>query len=347
MQQSFKSLNFSKEQQDDIIRVVCVVLLLGNIEFKQEEEKDTEVSNPQALQAAAKLFDVPADLLAKSLLQSEHATGRETFTVKHNPEKAADFRDALGKAIYTWLFVTLVSMINDAIQAKSNAKTLFIGALDIFGFEDFAVNSFEQFCINYANEKLQQFFNVHIFKMEQELYDREEIKWSHITFQDNQECLDLIAEKPPAILQILDEQCNLRSGTDEGFLEELHKAKATHKYYDKPKIAKKVFIIRHYAGAVEYTPAGFLDKNRSRLPPGVEAIVEASKFEFLKKIQGVSQSSETAPTTPAAASKAGHRPKMRQDSVASHFHVIFSTLSSQPCFFSLHLLPSSPFVSCR
>ena len=146
--------------------------------------------------------------------------GGEYLTQALRAEQANDSRDALAKALYSRLFLWLVSRINTSIHLDSTADR-FIGLLDIFGFEYFEENSFEQLCINYANEKSQQLFNSHIFKMEQKEYAKEQIKWTYVEFKDNQAVLDLIEDKPDGLLSILDEECMIPKGTDEGFVQKL------------------------------------------------------------------------------------------------------------------------------
>jgi myosin-7 len=152
-------------------------------------------------------------------------------------------------------------------------------------FENFVVNSFEQLCINYANEKLQQFFNQHIFKLEQEEYAREKIEWSSISFVDNQECLDLIEKKSPVcVISILDEECRLGNATDTTLLDKLHSNLEKRNHYTKPKRSKTTFIINHYAGEVAYEITGFLDKNKDMLYDDIIEIGKESKIEFVNKL---------------------------------------------------------------
>lgn len=146
------------------------------------------------------------------------------------------------------MFSWIVNFINEITRNKKEMK--FIGVLDIFGFEDFQVNSFEQFCINYANERLQLYFNHHIFKLEQEEYEKEKIDWKKIDFQDNQLCIDLIGKKPNGIIYLLDDESNFPKGTDQSFLAKCNQSHEKHPFFAKPKTQQPLFCVKHYAGEV-------------------------------------------------------------------------------------------------
>lgn len=175
-----------------------------------------------------------------------------------------DVRDAFVKGIYGRMFIWIVNKINSAIykpKPSQNYHRTSIGVLDIFGFENFHINSFEQFCINYANENLQQFFVKHIFKLEQEEYNHESINWQHIEFVDNQEALDLIAVKPMNIMALIDEESKFPKGTDLTLLNKLHKTHGKHANYLQPKsYVSSSFGINHFAGVVFYDTRGRNDQ---------------------------------------------------------------------------------------
>src|SRR6202000_276493 len=178
----------------------------------------------------------------------------------------------------------LVEVINNSLAPDSimaHARS-FIGVLDIYRFEHFAKNSFEQFCINYANEKLQQEFNQHVFKLEQEEYQREEINWKFIEFSDNQPCIDLIEGKL-GVLSLLDEESRLPMGTDEDFVTKLHHyfGSDKHQFYKKPRFGKSAFTIRHYAIDVAYESEGFIEKNRDTVPDEHLDVLKATTNPFL------------------------------------------------------------------
>ncbi|VAH77128.1 unnamed protein product [Triticum turgidum subsp. durum] len=188
-------VGINEEEQEAIFRVVAAVLHIGNINFAKGKEVDSSVIQDDNsrfhLNTASELLECDCNNLEKALITREIVTPEEIITRTLDPESALASRDALAKTIYSRLFDWIVEKINVSIGQDPNSKQL-IGVLDIYGFESFKINSFEQLCINYTNEKLQQHFNQHVFKMEQEEYTREEINWSYIEFVDNQDVLDLI-----------------------------------------------------------------------------------------------------------------------------------------------------------
>ncbi|KAH9729018.1 Myosin-6 [Citrus sinensis] len=196
--QAMDVVGISSDEQDAIFRVVAAILHLGNVEFAKGKEVDSSVPKDEKsqfhLKTVAELLMCDAKALEDSLCKREIVTRDETITKWLDPEAAAVSRDALAKIVYSRLFDWLVEKINNSIGQDPNSKSL-IGVLDIYGFESFKTNSFEQFCINLTNEKLQQHFNQHVFKMEQEEYSKEAINWSYIEFVDNQDILDLIEKK--------------------------------------------------------------------------------------------------------------------------------------------------------
>ncbi|KAL1545296.1 myosin-6-like [Salvia divinorum] len=258
-------VGISDEEQDGIFRVVAAILHLGNIEF--EKESDGDASHPKDdksrfhLKTVAELLMCDEQCLEDSLCKRVMVTRDETITKSLNATDAAVSRDALAKIVYSRLFDWLVDKINNSIGQDSTSKLL-IGLLDIYGFESFNTNSFEQFCINLTNEKLQQHFNQHVFKMEQEEYTKEEIDWSYIDFVDNQDILDLIEKKPGGIIALLDEACMFPRSTHETFAEKLYQTFKDHKRFSKPKLSRTGFTICHYAGEVTYQTELFLDKNK-------------------------------------------------------------------------------------
>ncbi|CAI4210199.1 unnamed protein product [Parascedosporium putredinis] len=196
-------------------------------------------------------------------------------------------RDSVAKFIYSSLFDWLVETINRSLATDDvlNRVSSFIGVLDIYGFEHFAKNSFEQFCINYANEKLQQEFNQHVFKLEQEEYLKEQIDWTFIDFSDNQPCIDLIEGKM-GILSLLDEESRLPMGTDDQFVTKLHHNYAAdkHKFFKKPRFGKSAFTVCHYAIDVTYESEGFIEKNRDTVPDEHMKILRATSNAFLRQV---------------------------------------------------------------
>ncbi|KAJ8559335.1 hypothetical protein K7X08_003393 [Anisodus acutangulus] len=277
-------VGISEKEQEAIFSVVAAVLHLGNIEFAKGDEIDSSVVKDDKsrfhLQTTAELLMCDVTSLEDALLRRVMVTPEEVIKRSLDPEAAAVSRDGLAKTLYSRLFDWLVDKINNSIGQDSNSKYL-IGVLDIYGFESFKSNSFEQFCINYTNEKLQQHFNQHMFKMEQEEYTKEEIDWSYIEFVDNQDVLDLIEKKPGGIIALLDEACMFPKSTHETFSQKLYQIFKTNKRFIKPKLSQTDFTIAHYAGEVQYQSDHFLDKNKDYVVPEHQDLLSASKCPFV------------------------------------------------------------------
>ncbi|KAI4338119.1 hypothetical protein L6164_016468 [Bauhinia variegata] len=277
-------VGISSDEQEAIFRIVAAILHLGNIEFSKGDEADSsQPKDDQSrfhLKTAAELFMCDEKSLEDSLCKRVIVTRGEAITKWLDPQSAVLSRDALAKIVYSKLFDWMVNKINNSIGQDKDAKNI-IGVLDIYGFESFKTNSFEQFCINLTNEKLQQHFNQHVFKMEQEEYTKEEINWSYIEFVDNQDVLDLIEKKPGGILALLDEACMFPRSTHETFAEKLYQTFKDNKRFSKPKLARSDFTISHYAGDVTYQTLLFLDKNKDFVVPEHEALLAASKCPFV------------------------------------------------------------------
>ncbi|XP_017700885.2 myosin-6-like isoform X2 [Phoenix dactylifera] len=277
-------VGISSDEQDAIFRVLAAILHLGNIEFSEGKEIDSSIPKDENswfhLRTAAELFMCNVKVLEDSLCKRIIVTRDESITKGLDPEAAVLRRDALAKIVYSRLFDWIVNKINNSIGQDPNSKFL-IGVLDIYGFESFKTNSFEQFCINLTNEKLQQHFNQHVFKMEQEEYTKEEINWSYIEFIDNQDVLDLIEKKRGGIIALLDEACLLPRSTHETFAQKLYQTFKNHQRFSKPKLTRSDFIIRHYAGDVTYQTQLFLDKNKDYVVAEHQALLSASKCPFV------------------------------------------------------------------
>ncbi|GMT32791.1 hypothetical protein PFISCL1PPCAC_24088, partial [Pristionchus fissidentatus] len=292
---AMKVLLFKDEEMASIFRLLAAVLHIGNIRFAKsgdEGQDEVFVHNKEELKKVAKLLEVSESVISSSLTTKTLSTQGEIVVSSLSPQAALDTRDALAKGIYGRIFEHVNTRINDAIyKPKSSTKKLSIGVLDIFGFEAFTTNSFEQLCINYANEALQQFFVRHVFKLEQNEYDQEKINWSRINFEDNQATLDLIAAKPMNILSLIDEESIFPKGTDSTLLSKLHSthggisSSSSNPCYLRPKSdLQKAFGVRHYAGAVVYSVRGFLDKNRDTFSTDLHSLIAASKSRFLVHI---------------------------------------------------------------
>ncbi|WOL18254.1 myosin-8-like isoform X1 [Canna indica] len=280
-------IGITTDEQDAIFRVVAAILHLGNIEFVDGDEIDSSQPKDEKslyhLRTAAELLMCDIKALEDSLCKRVIVTRDENIVKNLDPATAALSRDALAKVIYSRLFDWLVNKINNSIGQDPNSRNL-IGVLDIYGFESFKTNSFEQFCINLTNEKLQQHFNQHVFKMEQEEYTKEAINWSYIEFVDNQDILDMIEKKPGGIIALLDEACMLPRSTHETFAQKLYQTFKTNKCFSKPKLSRSDFTISHYAGDVTYQTELFLDKNKDYVVAEHQALLTASNCSFVSNL---------------------------------------------------------------
>ncbi|XP_009395618.2 myosin-11-like [Musa acuminata AAA Group] len=277
-------VGISAQEQDAIFRVVAAILHLGNIDFAKGQDIDSSVLKDDKskfhLKMTAELLMCDSAALEDALCKRVMITPEEVIKRPLDPRAATISRDGLAKTIYSRLFDWIVDKINVSIGQDPNSKSL-IGVLDIYGFESFKTNSFEQFCINFTNEKLQQHFNQHVFKMEQEEYTKEEIDWSYIEFVDNQDVLDLIEKKPGGIIALLDEACMFPKSTHETFAQKLYQTFKTHKRFIKPKLSRTDFSISHYAGEVLYQSDQFLDKNKDYVVAEHQDLLSASKCSFV------------------------------------------------------------------
>ncbi|KFK40409.1 hypothetical protein AALP_AA3G369800 [Arabis alpina] len=277
-------VGISLEEQEAIFRVVAAILHLGNIEFAKGEEPDSSVPKDEKskhyLKIAAELFMCDEQALEDSLCKRIMVTPEETISRCLDPKSAALSRDALAKFVYSRLFDWIVNKINNSIGQDPDSKHM-IGVLDIYGFESFKINSFEQFCINLTNEKLQQHFNDHVLKMEQAEYKKEEIYWDDIKFPDNLEVLKLIEKKPGGIIALLDEACMFPRSTHETFSQKLYETLKKNKWFSKPKLARTDFTVCHYAGDVTYQTEQFLEKNKDYVVPEHQALLGASSCTFI------------------------------------------------------------------
>ncbi|KAI8657334.1 hypothetical protein NCS57_01111400 [Fusarium keratoplasticum] len=284
---SLTTIGVSDAQQADIFKLLAGLLHLGNVKITASRNDSVLAPTEPSLERACDILGVKAEEFARWIVKKQLVTRGEKITSNLSQAQAIVVRDSVAKFIYSSLFDWLVEIINYSLAAEEvlNRVTSFIGVLDIYGFEHFAKNSFEQFCINYANEKLQQEFNQHVFKLEQEEYLREQIDWTFIDFSDNQPCIDLI-EGRMGILSLLDEESRLPMGSDEQFVTKLHHNFSTdkHKFYKKPRFGKSAFTVCHYAIDVTYESEGFIEKNRDTVPDEHMAVLRASSNDFLKKV---------------------------------------------------------------
>ncbi|XP_039848779.1 myosin-17-like isoform X9 [Panicum virgatum] len=327
------TVGITEQEQEAIFRVVAAVLHLGNINFAKGREVDSSVIKDEKsrfhLNTAGELLMCDCGKLENALINREINTPEGVITTTVGPSSATISRDGLAKQIYSRLFDWLVNRINASIGQDPNSNKL-IGVLDIYGFESFKTNSFEQLCINFTNEKLQQHFNQNVFKMEQEEYTREQINWSYIEFVDNQDVLDLIEKKPGGIIALLDEACMFPKSTHETLSQKLYEKFKNHKRFTKPKLSRTAFTIQHYAGDVTYQSDQFLDKNKDYVVAEHQELLNASKCPFVSGLFPPATEENT---------------KSSKSSIATRFkmqlHELMETLSSTDPHYIRCIKPNS------
>ncbi|OAQ85318.1 class V myosin [Purpureocillium lilacinum] len=285
---SLQTIGVSDAQQADIFKLLAGLLHLGNVKITASRNDSVLAPTEPSLERACDILGVKGDEFAKWIVKKQLITRGDKITSNLSQAQAIVVRDSVAKFIYSSLFDWLVDIINQSLATEEVLSQVnsFIGVLDIYGFEHFAKNSFEQFCINYANEKLQQEFNQHVFKLEQEEYLKEQIDWTFIDFSDNQPCIDLIEGKM-GVLSLLDEESRLPMGSDDQFVTKLYQnfaAEKQHNFFKKPRFGKSAFTVCHYAIDVTYESEGFIEKNRDTVPDEHMAVLRATTNPFLKDV---------------------------------------------------------------
>uniref|UniRef100_A0A673KUT4 Unconventional myosin-Vb-like n=1 Tax=Sinocyclocheilus rhinocerous TaxID=307959 RepID=A0A673KUT4_9TELE len=274
-------LGVKEIHQMSIFKIIASILHLGNVGIVSERDGESCHINRDDtyLHHFCRLLGIEQEQMEHWLCRRKLVTTAETYVKNMSHAQAVNARDALAKHIYAHLFDWIVEHINKALHTSTKQHS-FIGVLDIYGFETFEINSFEQFCINYANEKLQQQFNSHVFKLEQEEYMKEQIPWTLIDFYDNQPCIDLIEAKL-GILDLLDEECKVPKGTDQNWAQKLYGKHSNSGHFEKPRMSNRSFIVVHFADKVEYQCDGFLEKNRDTVYEEQINILKASQFQLV------------------------------------------------------------------
>ena len=290
-QSSLSKIGMSVSDQWKIFNLLSAILHLGNVKISSEKKGDGSSVHPQdpSLLNVCDLLAVDNAGVAKWICNRQIVTKFESITTPKTMEEATTTRDSMAKYLYSKLFDWIVAQINRSLFRETSGSG-FIGLLDIYGFEIFKVNSFEQFCINYANERLQQEFVQHVFKLEQEEYVKEGITWSFINYTDNQPCISLIV----GLYGMLDEECIIPRGSDATFAQKAVDKYSTHAFFAKPRFSNVAFIIKHYAQDVTYECEGFLEKTRDTISEELEETLLATKDPLLAAIFGLSAPRKTS-----------------------------------------------------
>ncbi|XP_035465002.1 unconventional myosin-Vb isoform X2 [Scophthalmus maximus] len=334
--EAFTLLGVKENSQSNIFKIMASILHLGNVEICSERDGEScHISKDDPhLQHFCRLLGVELQQMEQWLCRRKLATSSETYVKTMSSKQATNARDALAKHIYARMFDWIVEHINMSLQTSAKQHS-FIGVLDIYGFETFEINSFEQFCINYANEKLQQQFNSHVFKLEQEEYMKEQIPWTLIDFYDNQPCIDLI-EARLGVLDLLDEECKVPKGTDLNWAQKLYTQHGSRDQFQKPRMSNSSFIIIHFADKVEYQCEGFLEKNRDTVYEEQINILKASQFQlvadlFHEKGDAPSSKSSRVNVRPAKPTPRGPNKEHRKTvghQFRSSLHLLMETLNA-------------------
>ncbi|XP_067311383.1 unconventional myosin-IXAa isoform X4 [Pseudorasbora parva] len=293
LQLAMEMVGFLPITRKQIFSLLSAILHLGNIRYKKKIYRDDsiDICNPEVLPVVSELLEVKEEMLFEALTTRKTVTVGEKLIVPYKLAEAGTVRDSMAKSLYSALFDWIVFRINHALlnqrDLEESAKILSIGVLDIFGFEDYENNSFEQFCINFANERLQHYFNQHIFKLEQEEYREEGITWHNIDYIDNTGCINLISKKPTALLHLLDEECNFPQATNQTLLDKFKRQHEGNGYIEFPAVMEPAFIIKHYAGKVKYGVKDFREKNTDHMRPDIVALLKSSKNAFICGLIGI------------------------------------------------------------
>jgi myosin-5 len=307
LRKALNMMGFTDEERQDVFALTAAILHASNLTFVEIENEESALQKDNKhLQPACDLFGLTPEALNDALCYFSITDPRGKSIRRPNVvEKAEKGLDALLKAAYGALFTFLVQKVNEKIAFIDTPGTearhvASIGVLDIFGFESFTTNSFEQLCINYCNEALQQQFNTFMLKNEQAEYANEGIDWNFIKFPENQDVLDLIDHRTSGIMSILDDMCRAPGATDSAFVSQVYKLCDGKDRFEvsRQNTSSLQFSIHHYAGPVEYTTIGFVEKNRDDLPRETAELLMKSKNPFVHKLAEIIFASGQA--TPAS-----------------------------------------------
>ncbi|XP_050165955.1 unconventional myosin-IXa isoform X2 [Myiozetetes cayanensis] len=293
LQLAMEMVGFLPKTRRQIFSLLSAILHLGNIRYKKKTYRDDsiDICNPEILPVVSELLEVKEEMLFEALVTRKTVTVGEKLILPYKLAEAVTVRNSMAKSLYSALFDWIVFRINHALlnskDMEESTKTLSIGVLDIFGFEDYENNSFEQFCINFANERLQHYFNQHTFKLEQEEYRAEGISWHNIDYIDNSSCINLISKKPTGLLHLLDEESNFPQATNQTLLDKFKRQHEGSSYIEFPAVMEPAFIIKHYAGKVKYGVKDFREKNTDHMRPDIVALLRSSRNAFICGMIGI------------------------------------------------------------
>uniref|UniRef100_A0A670HTF7 Myosin IIIB n=1 Tax=Podarcis muralis TaxID=64176 RepID=A0A670HTF7_PODMU len=339
IQHCFRIIGFTDEVMHSVYRILAGILNTGNIEFaaisSQHQTDKSEVPNAEALDNAAALLSIGSEELQEALTSHCVVTRGETIIRTNTVDKAADVRDAMSKALYGRLFSWIVNRINTLLHPFNDKAIagMNVGILDIFGFENFTRNSFEQLCINIANEQIQFYFNQHIFALEQMEYQNEGIDAPMVDYEDNRPLLDTFLQKPMGLLSLLDEESRFPQATDLTLVDKFED-NLRCKYFWRPKRVELCFGIQHYAGKVQYDAYGFLEKNRDTLPADIVVVLRTSENRLLQQLFSSPLTKTGTPYLPLLwrSLKTEHPEEttnMKRQTVASYFRYSLMDLLSK------------------
>ncbi|XP_065604866.1 unconventional myosin-IXb isoform X7 [Cyrtonyx montezumae] len=294
LKQAMEMVGFLSATRKQIFSVLSAILYLGNVTYKKKatgRDEGLEVGPPEVLDILSQLLKVKREILVEVLTKRKTVTANDKLILPYSLSEAITARDSMAKSLYSALFDWIVLRINHALLNKKDMEEsvtcLSIGVLDIFGFEDFETNSFEQFCINYANEQLQYYFNQHIFKLEQEEYKSEGITWHDIDYTDNVACIHLISKKPTGLFYLLDEESNFPRATNQTLLAKFKQQHEENKFFVATPVMEPAFIIRHFAGKVKYQIKDFREKNMDYMRPDIVALLRSSDSAYVRELIGM------------------------------------------------------------
>ncbi|KAM6922105.1 unconventional myosin-IXb isoform 2-T2 [Xenentodon cancila] len=294
LQQAMEMVGFLPATKKQIFSVLSAILYLGNVTYRKKStgrDEGLDVGPPEVLATLSDLLKVKEELLVEALTKRKTVTVNDKLILPYSHSEAITARDSMAKSLYSALFDWIVLRINHALLNKKDmaesVSCLSIGVLDIFGFEDFETNSFEQFCINYANEQLQYYFNHHIFNLEQEEYQAEGITWHNIDYTDNVGCIHLISKKPTGLFYLLDEESNFPHATDETLLAKFKQQHQGNKYFVPTPVMEPAFVIQHFAGKVKYQIKDFREKNTDHMRSDIVALLRSSDRAYVRQLIGM------------------------------------------------------------